>query len=249
MRSTLLIDADILIFRVAISCERAICWDEERELWSLHADMTEAKSKVQDEIATYVEVLGGKDVILCFSNKPTFRHEMYPEYKANRPTRKPTIYGPLRDWAKETWRSEAWPMLEADDVMGVLAKSHCIPSPKIVVSDDKDMQSIPCSLFQPMHPEKGVRRITYEQAKRFHLLQTLTGDSTDNYPGLPGVGPKKAEGILKENTWKEVVDAYEAKGLSEQDALLQARLAQILTPSLYDQHTGKVKKWIPPKQA
>ena len=244
---TLLIDADILIFRTAVACERPICWDQESELWTLHVDMKEAKSRVEDEIAFYIQELGGKDVILCFSERRTFRHDLYPQYKGNRKDRKPTVFGPLREWAKENWPWECWPKLEADDVMGILSKSHSIPPPKIVVSDDKDMQSIPCNLYQPMHPERGVRRITYKDARRHHLLQTLMGDSGDNYPGLPGVGPKRAEGILKDGTWEEVVAAYEAKGLNEEEALLQARLAQILTPQLYDRKTGKVSPWKPRK--
>ena len=246
-RHTLLIDADILIFRTAIACERAVCWDEESELWTLHVDMKEAKSLVEDSIADYMNTLGGRELILCFSDRRTFRHDLYPAYKGNRKERKPTIFGPLREWAKDTWPWACWAGLEADDVMGILSKSHSISPPKIIVSDDKDMQSIPCNLYQPMHPERGVRRITYKDARQHHLMQTLTGDSGDNYPGCPGVGPKRAEAILKEGTWREVVEAYEAKGLNEQEALLQARLAQILTPSLYDRKTAKVTLWKPRK--
>ena len=245
-RHTLLIDADIMVFKTAISCEMPICWHEEQELWTLHADLREAKSRVEDQVANLMEALGGRDVIMCFSERRTFRHDLFPEYKGNRKrTRKPTIFGPLRKWVMECWRSECWPALEADDVMGILSKSHSVPRPKIVVSDDKDLQSVPCNLYQPMHPERGVRHITYADARRHHLMQTLMGDSGDNYPGLPGVGPKKAEAILKDGTWEEVVEAYEAKGLNETEALLQARIAQILMPALYDMKTGKVSSWHP----
>lgn len=247
MKHTLLVDADILVFRIAASCEEVICWDQEEELWTLHADLKEAKSRVQDEIAHLVETLGGSSVVLCFSDRPTFRHRMYPQYKANRKNRRPTILKPLREWAMESWTSECWPDLEADDVMGILSKSRLSPysGPKIVVSDDHDLESIPCTLYQPMHPERGVRRITYEQARRNHLMQTLTGDSGDNYPGIPGIGPKRAEAILKEGTWEEVVAAYEAKGLNEKEALLQARVAAILTPKFFNMKTGKIKMWNP----
>ena len=244
-RHTLLIDADILIFRTAISCERPICWDQESELWTLHVDMKEAKSRVEDEIAFYIQELGGKDVILCFSEKRTFRHDLYPQYKGNRKDRKPTVFGPLREWAKENWPWECWPKLEADDVMGILAKSHTVAAPKIVVSADHDMEGVPCNLYKPGSSRNRVRTITYKEAKRYHLYQTLTGDSGDNYPGLPGVGPKRAEGILQENTWEEVVEAYESKGLNETEALLQARLAKILTPALYDIKSGRIKLWTP----
>ena len=246
-RNTLLIDADILIFKIAVAGEEAICWDEVNELWTLHVDLREAKARVQDEIGRLLEVLGGIRVVLCFSPRKTFRHRLYPAYKAHRKDRKPTVYPELRKWAMEEWPSELWPDVEADDVLGILAKSHALSAPKIVVSDDHDLQSVPCTLYQPMHPERGVRRITYASARRYHLFQTLTGDSGDGYPGLPGVGPKRAEGILEQGTWKEVVDAYEKKGLNETEALLQARLAKILTPQLYNQATKAVKLWHPEK--
>lgn len=244
-RNTLLIDADILIYRIAIACEEAVCWDQANELWTLHADLKEAKARVQDEISRLRELLGGIRIILCFSPRKTFRHRLYPPYKAHRKERKPTIFPTLRAWAMAEWESAAWPDVEADDIMGILSKSHSLPAPKIVVSDDHDMQSIPCTLYQPMHPERGIRRITYKSARRYHLIQTLTGDSGDGYPGLPGVGPKRAEAILEEGTWDEVVAAYEKKGLNEKEALLQARLAKILTPSLYDQKTQTVTLWNP----
>lgn len=244
-RNTLLVDADILVFRIAIAEEEAICWDADNDLWTLHADLKQAKAKVQDEVAHLCNVLGGIRVIMCFSPRKTFRHELYPAYKAHRKDRKPTIFQPLREWVITEWDSQCWPNIEADDIMGILSKSHSVPAPKIVVSDDHDMQSIPCMLYQPMHPERGVRRITYASARRHHLLQALTGDSGDGYPGLPGVGPKRAEAILEEGTWAEVVGAYEKKGLNEAEALLQARLAKILTPTLYHTATHEVTLWHP----
>ena len=244
-RNTLLIDADILVFRHAVACEEPICWDTEREIWTLHADLREAKARVQDDVSFLCDTLGGSRVILCFSPRKTFRHELNPSYKSNRKERKPLIFHPLRQWAQEEWESYCWPNVEADDVMGILAKSHSVEAPKIVVSDDHDMQSTPCNLYSPRHPERGIRRITYESARRYHLYQTLTGDSGDGYPGLPGIGPKKAELILEEGTWEEVVSAYESKGLNETEALLQARMAKILTPALYDMKTHTPQLWNP----
>ena len=245
-QNTLLIDADILIHRASIRCEKEICWDEEHEIWSLHADLGEAKDEVAREIDFLMNELGGIKALLAFSSRKTFRHTLFPGYKSNRKkNRKPVVWGALRAWAKANWESVEWPRLEADDVLGVLSKSHTVPSPKIVVSDDHDMLSIPCHLYSPMKPERGVHHVSYKAARRYHLLQTLTGDSGDGYPGLPGVGPKRAEAILEQGTWAEVVEAYESKGLNETDALLQARMAKILTPPLYNQETQEVTLWNP----
>jgi DNA polymerase-1 len=247
-RNTLLIDADILIHRASVLCEQEICWDEENEIWSLHADLKEAKANLGREIQDLEERLGGVRTILALSSRKTFRHSLYPQYKASRKKgRKPVVFGPLRAWAKSRWEAVEYPSLEADDTLGILATSRSIPSPKIVVSDDKDLETIPCRLFKPGKPELGVRKITYTEARRKHLEMTLTGDSTDGIPGLAGVGPKKAESILKEGTWEEVVAAYESKGLNETEAVLQARLVKILTPSLYDLKTNEVTLWDPKK--
>ena len=63
------------------------------------------------------------------------------------------------------------------------------------------------------------------------MHQTLTGDVTDNYKELKGVGAKTAEKILNglttaQDMWKAVVLAYEKANLSSKDVLLQARLAR-----------------------
>jgi len=76
-------------------------------------------------------------------------------------------------------------------------------------------------------------------------MQTLMGDSTDNYKGCPKVGLKTAEKILAENsTWETVVAAFEKAGLSEEDALENARLARILRDGEYNNETGEVKLWL-----
>ena len=89
--------------------------------------------------------------------------------------------------------------------------------------------------------------VTKEEGRRFHLLQTLAGDSTDGYSGCPGYGMKKAEQLLAEEsyTWEPIVKAYKEKGLTEEDALLNARLARILTDEDYDFQKGTPILWTP----
>ena len=66
---------------------------------------------------------------------------------------------------------------------------------------------------------------------------------------MPGVGVKRAEQIfkLKGYTWKAVVETFEEKGLTEEDALINARLARILTTSDYDQGKKEQILWQPDK--
>ena len=69
----------------------------------------------------------------------------------------------------------------------------------------------------------------------------------DNYPGCPGIGPVRAKRILADadDPWAAVVQAYEKKGLGEEDALLQARLARILQEDTWDQENKEPILWTP----
>ena len=106
------------------------------------------------------------------------------------------------------------------------------------------MRQIPGELYNLTDP---VITITPEEAERWHFIQTMAGDQTDGYSGIPGIGAKRAAALLDKEgcTWETVVKAYKAKGLSEDDALLNARLAKILHNHNYDQEQSRVLYWIP----
>ena len=86
------------------------------------------------------------------------------------------------------------PGLEADDVCGLLSTKPENKKQCVVVSNDKDLKTIPGMLYRPMSDE--MLSVTEQEADKNFLTQCLTGDSTDGYPGVPGIGPKKAEALL-----------------------------------------------------
>jgi DNA polymerase-1 len=122
---------------------------------------------------------------------------------------------------------------------------------KIIVSVDKDMKSVPCNLWNPDHPEFGVKNILAKEADTFHLYQTLVGDASDGYPGCPTYGPTKSKRLLDScslngtTPWEKVVEAFDKQGKDEEQALLQARLARILRVENYNQRTKAIKNWMP----
>ena len=152
-----------------------------------------------------------------------------------------------------------------------------IKGDKVIVSIDKDMKTIPTKVYNPNHDEDGIVDISEEEANWWHLFQTITGDTTDGYKGCPNAGKVKAIDILanpyllipyeyefskgakagttetrwtKEPTddvWKAIVSLYEQQGLTEDDALAQARVARILRSCDFDFKTKQVKLWLPPK--
>ncbi len=78
--------------------------------------------------------------------------------------------------------------------MGILSTHPTkIQGKKIIVSEDKDMRTIPGWLYNP-GPNKDIepKYINEFEADRYHLYQTITGDSTDGYKGCPGAGPIRA---------------------------------------------------------
>ena len=85
------------------------------------------------------------------------------------------------------------------------------------------------------------------EGHQWHYIQTLAGDQTDGYGGVPGIGVKRAAALFEEEgyTWETVVKAFKSKGLGEEDALMNARLAKILTCEDYDPINRRVIPWTP----
>ena len=79
---TLIIDGDILIYKVACQVEQATEWDE--DLWTLHADLNEAITKLADTITYYELTLLAKRIVIALGSKDSFRKKLNPTYKSNR---------------------------------------------------------------------------------------------------------------------------------------------------------------------
>jgi DNA polymerase-1 len=250
---TALIDGDTLVFEAASAFEYETQWDE--NLWTLHADLLPAVEHLDKSLRQIQEGLDADRVIIALSCEgPRWRNEIMPEYKNHRKkTRKPVVYRPLRQWCHEVHEVFERPTLEGDDVLGILAthpNKKLFGEEKIVVAIDKDMKTIPGLHLNYQHArDTGLWDpyvIDVATADRYHLFQTLTGDSTDGYKGCPGAGPVKAEKILGDKpSWENVVAAYKQAGLNEAAALQNARVARICRASDYDFKKREVIPWVP----
>lgn len=244
---TLLIDGDHLVHKAAEATADSYALPSEEddgiEVTKVY-HLDQAKAYILGKLHEYMDVLKTNTYIVCLSCVgPTFRHDLTDTYKAHRPPKADEIRE-LADWVKEALPHKMKLRLEADDVMGITATlvSNCI-----IVADDKDMLTVPCRLYIPRTGEKLT--ISKEEADLNHLIQTISGDSTDNYKGAPNVGPVKARKYLDEvdpaDHWFAVVETFRCKGLDEEHALLQARLARILRATDYDFKKDEVKLWTP----
>lgn len=278
MTRTLLIDADIIAFQSTAVTQRDYDWGDTGT--SRSADLEEAQECAEDIIFGLIQTLKADEVIICLSDDVVnFREGIYPPYKQNRTGERPELLYDIKAWLADEYESVIMPTLEADDVMGILAtQPH--EGERIIVSDDKDMKTVPAPFYRPCRNKaekkkdnEGIVRTTPEEAERFMLWQALTGDTTDGYPGCPGIGPKAADRILDELTvrrsydhvlkqgprkgevevrkkdviyedrWSAIVAAYEEAGLTEKDAIVQVNLARILKAS--DVEDGRVIPWKP----
>jgi DNA polymerase-1 len=145
-------------------------------------------------------------------------------------------------WVEDNWPSHRQATLEADDVMGILGSAPDIDT--VIVSDDKDMKTIPGKLFRPN--DGDLLDINLLEADRNFYSQTLTGDVTDGFAGCPKVGAVTAAKILGNRPdWSLVENQFAKAGMSRDEAITQARMARILRVDDWDAKNEQVKLWEP----
>lgn len=242
---TLLIDADILMFRFAFRHQTVIQWSS--EVSSEIIDEGRAKSDLDAFIISLLNKCDCLDYILCFTHKLNFRYSVFPAYKSNRADLvPPKLLKKLKDHMRDnhTWKSRQY--LEADDLMGILGTKY--PTKYVLATIDKDFESLPVKLFNWNKDEKP-RRITELEADFWFHYQWLTGDASDGYKGCFRIGDKKARKILNTRESYEwsaaVVETYADRCYSWKEILQQAQMARILRHTDYDFKKKEVKLWKP----
>jgi 5'-3' exonuclease len=246
-KKKLLIDGDILIYKIATQNEVDTHWGD--GIWTLHCDEKTCKAEVDATIEDLGSNFEADDYIVALTDKNNFRKDVLPSYKDNRKQRrKPMVLNALRDYVMEKHNGVIYKNLEADDVLGILATEPQTDELRIIVSIDKDMKQIPNANVSK--DGQTYEHIPEKLANYWFMIQTLAGDATDGYTGLPKVGVKTAEKLIMKYTnvplldlWKIVVGIYKDKGFTEKEALQQARVAHILRHGEYNKKTGKVKLW------
>lgn len=149
-------------------------------------------------------------IAVCFDpGGKTFRHEAYPEYKANRSETPEGILIAV-PYIKRILESYRIPVIivpgyEADDVIGTLAhKAQEHDFDTYMVTGDKDFAQLVTPRVKVYNPGKGEILGVDEVNEKYGLtsplqvidMLALMGDSADNIPGCPGVGPKTAEKLI-----------------------------------------------------
>jgi len=197
-----LVDASIYIFRAWFSMSD--------EFVNAAGEPTNAVYGFSGFLCSLLEQTAAEYVAIAFdeSLSTSYRNEIYPEYKANREPAPPELKRQFA-WARSVAEAMGLqcfsdPRYEADDLIGTLAghwrgRGHSI----CVVTSDKDLAQL---VGEDDHwwdysrnQKLNVRQLTEKfgvMPEQMADFLALTGDSVDNIPGVPGVGPKSASALL-----------------------------------------------------
>jgi DNA polymerase-1 len=228
---TALIDGDIIVYQCAASVE------------STQGDAMELFEKVTGMLEEWTRRAFCTKAIVCLScnREDNYRREYWPVYKEHRSKKEPPAFlGQAREMITDEAKTMERPRLEADDLMGLLATNGKVNNP-VIVSIDKDLESVPGWVFNPGKMDFPIRIPVSEADTLFHV-QWMTGDSSDNYPGLYRVGEvgamKKLHAAIVEGVSPEALVIseyyYHNKGYDYDYCLAMARCARILTADHWD---------------
>ena len=235
----LLIDADFIVYKCCAAAETEVDFGDDVIL--VTSKFSDAYNATQRELTKLKDQFGSfTSLILFFSDSVNFRKRILPEYKGHRNRKKPCGYKRIINQLKTEYEVIIMPELEADDAMGIYATKN--PG-NMIVSPDKDMKQIPGKLYNL----DETFTVSKESGAAWHLIQTLAGDQTDGYGGVPGIGVKRAETLFNKEgySWKTVVKAFADKGYTAVTAIANARLARILTVDDYDFKKQQPILWTP----
>ncbi|ACD75692.1 gp6 [Salmonella phage phiSG-JL2] len=239
-KGVLVMDGDWLVYQSMAAAEVETDWGD--DIWTLECDHAKARSILDSAIESYrtrKKAWSDAMVVLAYTDDVNWRKVLVDEtYKENRKaTRKPVGY---RDFLSKLWERDEFihikeDMLEGDDVMGIIGSGHEVFGFKkaVLVSCDKDFKTIPDVDFL-WCTTGNILTQTKETADWWHLFQTIKGDMTDGYSGIPGWGDT-AEGFLNDPFIVEPVESVLKSGKNKGQTVTKwVKRAPDATESLWD---------------
>lgn len=215
-----LIDGDVIAYLACKSRYRTpegdlvVLLDRSTKEFTKHEDREYLESswnEFQTIINDALEAVWATHHLTAVKGDTNFRDDLYPLYKANRkkdPSKTNNFVPILRKLAVVEGLAISAEGREADDLLRIWAtQAATVGEECIIISNDKDLKCIPgkhYNIKKNIHSE-----VTPEEATRFFYQQLISGDPVDNIPGVPGMGPVKAEKLmhrlLSEETMQEIV--------------------------------------------
>lgn len=206
-------------------------------VWTEHKvePVEHAIANLRSSLRRVHEVCGEGESLLYLSGKHCFREDLATirPYKGNRdPDYKPVHYAEMRRYAVEQLGAIVCDGIEADDAVAIAATEN---PETVIVSNDKDLRQIPGWHWDWTKDDKP-EQVDKKAAALFFYRQVLTGDSTDNIEGVPGLGPAGAGRVLDgvsspKDAERRVYQVYKEKFGAEEGLkrlIENARLVRIL---------------------
>lgn len=198
-------------------------------------------------------------VMLFDARGPTFRHDAYPDYKANRPPM-PEALSVQQPYIRRLTEAFRIPQLEvpgyeADDLIGTLARQAEEQGFDVVmVTGDKDLLQLVterATIWDPMKEKTNdidtIRKDFGLSPAQLIDVMGLSGDSTDNIPGVPGIGPKTAAELIRTHGSMESLYAHldEVGSAKQREKLAAFKDQAWLSRKLVEIHTDAPVKFDP----
>lgn len=222
----LLIDGDIVVYRAACAVQTAVYMYVDDEGYTEFPGMTKKEilekfpdlpkenlqkdmragpvshalqicknmvANIIQEVKDRCDIIDKILIYITADDKSNFRYQIAKTkpYKGNRTEPKPIHYDAVRQYLLEKHKATLVSGMEADDAIGIEATQN----ESIIASIDKDLDMIPGKHYNFV--KKVFYYVNADEADYNFFRQMLTGDTVDNIPGVPGIGPKKADNLLK----------------------------------------------------
>jgi 5'-3' exonuclease len=210
-----LLDGDIYCWRAAASCEPNQV-KQERE------SLDDAIYRLDTMLYDTLSATAADEHRIFLSGGENFRYLIYQDYKANRRNvPRPAWLDPCREFLVREWGAEITNGYEADDGIGISHTENAV-----ICSIDKDLRQIPGQHYNFV--TKTFDTVDSREAALSFWMAVITGDRSDNIPGVRGMGPVKAKRALSALSSEEMEQCVRSLYADEQQFLLNFRLLRIL---------------------
>lgn len=203
-----LIDGDIVVYRVACTCEDEV---EQVAYW-----------RMEDTLKDIADATNATNSVMYLTGRDNFRRTIDPTYKANRTQERPKFWQACRDYLIKKHNAVVIDGFEADDALGWDQTDKTV-----ICSIDKDLLMVPGKHYNWV--KKEFTTVTEDSGMQAFFRQLLVGDTSDNVFGIKGIGPKKAEKALGELfTFGELFDKVRSMYDDDKRLLLNCNLLWIM---------------------